>query len=119
MSNWFCNLFNSVFDIWSSFEDFVSTSNNLFSVLSRSSFSLDILFSFKSASSEILFYLSKSDSIVLIDFSSFSCKVFTLASSSTRLDMSKFNFYREAALSIFLSLKGESFLFSSSSKVLL
>ena len=107
-SNWSLESFNSL-------DEFVSTSRSSFSVFKSSPFSFDILFSFKSASKEILFSRSRSDSTVLIDFSSFSCNDLTLPSSSTRLDMSKLSFCNLAALSIFLSLRGASFLFSSSS----
>ena len=119
LSRCVCRSSKFAFETLSSLVDTVSTSKSSFSVFSNSSFSFEIRLSFRPASKEMLRSRSKSDSIVLIDFSSLTCKDFTLSSSSSRLVISKFSFCNFAALSIFLSLNGESFLFSSSKSVLL
>ena len=73
---------------------FISTSvvPNVFSVFNNSSFSSKILFSLRDASNEILFSLSKSDSIVDNEFSSFTDNFLILFSFSSKFVISKFIF---------------------------
>ena len=85
----------------------------------KSFFSSPSLFSFDWASNIMFFSLSRSFSIVSLDFNSLSLSVLALPSSSSKFCSSKLSRCSLDSISIFLSLKGFNLRFASCNKLLL